>query len=54
METITLILPLQAKTVYNPSYSSGVTAGTIAEATSGVTGGVMIEEDRATDSAKIA
>ena len=37
METVTLILPLEATTLNNPSGSSGVTAGEIAGATSGVT-----------------
>ena len=37
METVTLILPLEATTVNNPSNSSGVTAGAIAGATAGVT-----------------
>ena len=37
METVTLILPLEATTVKNPSNSSGVTAGAIAGATAGVT-----------------
>ena len=37
METVTLILPLKATTVKNPSDSSGVTAGAIAGATAGVT-----------------
>ena len=36
METVTLILPLEATTVNNPSDSSGVTAGEIAGATEGV------------------
>ena len=37
METVTLILHLEAKTVNNPSNSSGVTEGAIAGATEGVT-----------------
>ena len=37
METVTLILPLEATAVKNPSDSSGVKAGAIAGATSGVT-----------------
>ena len=37
METVTLILPLEAMTVNNPSNSSGVKAGAIAGATAGVT-----------------
>ena len=37
METITLILTLEATTVNNPSDISGVTAGEIAGATAGVT-----------------
>ena len=36
METVNLILPLEAMTVNNPSDSSGVTAGAIAGATAGV------------------
>ena len=37
METVTLILPLEATTVTNPSNISGVKVGAIAGATSGVT-----------------
>ena len=37
MDTITLIMPLEATTVNNPSDSSGVTDGAIAGATAGVT-----------------
>ena len=37
METVTLILPLEATTVKNPSGSSGVTAGAIVGATEAVT-----------------
>ena len=37
METVNLILPLEATTVKNPSDSSGVTVGAIAGATAGVT-----------------
>ena len=37
METVTLILPLEATTVNNPSNSSQVTTGAIAGATAGVT-----------------
>ena len=37
METVTLILPLEATTVNNPRDSSAVTAGAIAGATAGVT-----------------
>ena len=36
METITLILPLEATTTANPSNISGVTAGAISGATAGV------------------
>ena len=41
METVTLILPLEATTVNNPSDISGVTAGAITGATAVVTSGVM-------------
>ena len=37
METVTLILPLEATTVNNPSDSSGLTAEAISGATAGVT-----------------
>ena len=37
METVTLILPLEATVVNNPSNSSGVTAEAISGATVGVT-----------------
>ena len=37
METVTLILPLEATTVNNPSNSSGVTVVAIAGATEGAT-----------------
>ena len=43
METVTLILPLEATTVNNPSDSSGVTAGMIAGAIEGVTAGAFID-----------
>ena len=43
METVTLILPLEATTYINPSDSSGVTAGAIAGETAGVTAGALIE-----------
>ena len=43
METVTLILPLEATTVNNPSESNGVTAGAIPGATAGVKEGVFIE-----------
>ena len=43
METVTLILPLEATTVNNPSDSSGVTAGVIAGAIEGVTEGAFID-----------
>ena len=54
MKSVTLILPLEAKTVNNPSDSSEVTAGAIAGAIVGVTARVLIKQDRATDSAMIA
>ena len=53
METVTLIISLEATTVNNTSNSSGVTEGEIAGATAGVTPGELIEYDRATDSATI-
>ena len=37
METVTLILPLEATTMKNTSDSSGVTEGEISGATAGVT-----------------
>ena len=37
METVTLILPLEATTMNNPSDISGVTAGALEGATAGVT-----------------
>ena len=40
METVTLILPLEATTVNNPSDSSGVREGEIAGAITGETSGV--------------
>ena len=43
METVTLILPLEATTDINPSDRSGVTAGVIEGATAGVTEGALIE-----------
>ena len=43
METVTLILPLEATAVNNPSDSSGVTEGKIAGAIEGVTAGALIE-----------
>ena len=43
METVTLILPLEATTVNNPSDSSGVTARAITGATAGVTSGALID-----------
>ena len=42
MKTVTQILPLEANTVNDLSNSSGVTAGEIARATTGVTAGVLI------------
>ena len=44
METVTLILPLEATTVNNPSNSSGVTAGAIAGATVAVTAAVAEQQ----------
>ena len=49
MDTVTLILPLEATTDINPSESSGATAGAI----EGATSGALIDKDRATDSATI-
>ena len=43
METVTLIMPLEAMTDINPSNSSGVTEGAIAGATAGVTAVALIE-----------
>ena len=43
METVTLILPLEATTNINAIDSSGVTAGAIAGETAGVTAGALIE-----------
>ena len=43
METVNLILPLEAKTLNNPSNSSGATAVVIAGATAGVISGALIE-----------
>ena len=43
METVTLILPLEATTNINPSDSSGVTAGDIVGATAVVTEEALIE-----------
>ena len=53
METVTLILLLEAMTDNNPSHRSGVTAGEIAGATAAVTAVALIELDRATYSATI-
>ena len=53
MKTVTLILPLEETTNINPSDSSGVTAGAIAEATASVTAEALIDYDRAMDSATI-
>ena len=57
METVTLILHLEATTNINPSDSSEVTAGVITGATEGatssVTEGALLKQDRATDSATI-
>ena len=41
METVTLIVPLEAMTMNNPSESSGVTAGATEVATEGVTSGAL-------------
>ena len=54
MKTVTLIMPLEARTDINPSDSSGVTAGAISGTISGVTAGALIDQDRATNSAMIA
>ena len=43
MKTVTLILPLEATNVNNPSDSSGVTAGAIAGEITGVIPGVLID-----------
>ena len=43
MKTVTLILPLVAMTVNNPSDSSVVTVGAVAAATAGVTEGALID-----------
>ena len=43
METVTLILNLEATTVNNPSDSSGVTAGVIVGVIAGVTVGALID-----------
>ena len=48
MKTVTLILPLEATTMKNPSGSSEVTAGAIAGATAGVTAGALIGGERHT------
>ena len=53
METVTLILTLEAMPVNNPSNSSGVKAGAIEVATAAVTAVALIDLDRATDSAII-
>ena len=45
MKTVTLILPLEATTVNNPSNSSGVTAGEIAGATAALTA-AAVEKQR--------
>ena len=50
---ITLIMPLEATTHINRSDSSGVTAGAIAGATATVTAEVLIDYDRASNSATI-
>ena len=43
IETVTLILPLEAVTDFNSSNSSGVRAGAIAGVTAGVISVVLIE-----------
>ena len=43
MKIVTLILPLEAMTVNNPSDSSGVTVGEIEGATVGVIAGALID-----------
>ena len=43
MKNITLLLPLEATTDMNPNNSSGVTVGTIARVTAGVTAGALID-----------
>ena len=43
METVTLILPLEATTVNNPSDSNGVTEGVKAGGTAGLKEGVLTE-----------
>ena len=43
MKTVTLILPLEATTMNNPSNGSGVTEGAIAGATVGVTEGALMD-----------
>ena len=43
MKTVTLILPLEATTVNNPSDSSGVSAGVTAGVIVGVTAGELID-----------
>ena len=57
METVTLILPLEAMIKNNPSDSSGVIAGAIAVATAAVIvaviAGPLIDLNRSTDSATI-
>ena len=51
MQTVTLILPLEATTVNNPSNSSGVTAGAKSGATAGVT--AAAEEQQQSDTGLI-
>ena len=43
MKTVTLILPLEAMTVNNPSDSSVVTVGAVLGTTAGVTAGDLID-----------
>ena len=43
MKTVTLILPLEAITVNNPSDSIGVTVGEISGAVAGVASGALID-----------
>ena len=47
METVTLIVPLEATNMKNPSDSSGVTAGAIAGATAKVTAAAAEQQQSA-------
>ena len=44
METVTLIMPLEATTVNNPSDRSGLTAGAIERATAGGTAAALEQQ----------